>query len=46
MTGIVPFTQENLQEALKRLRKEQEKVEIWEADIKEDRLSWKVGMAS
>lgn len=33
--------QENLQEALKRLRKEQEKVDIWEADIKEDRLSWK-----
>lgn len=33
--------QENLQKALKRLRKEQEKVETLEADIKEDRISWK-----
>lgn len=33
--------QENLQKALTRLRKEQEKVETLEADIKEDRLSWK-----
>ncbi|XP_052011856.1 tripartite motif-containing protein 34A isoform X2 [Apodemus sylvaticus] len=33
--------QENLQKALKRLRKEQEKVETLETDIEEDRLSWK-----
>nr|BAE42691.1 unnamed protein product [Mus musculus] len=33
--------QDNLQKALTRLKKEQEKVETLEADIKEDRLSWK-----
>ncbi|CAO2582546.1 Tripartite motif-containing protein 34A [Lemmus lemmus] len=33
--------QENLQKALKRLRKEQEKAEKLEADIEEDRISWK-----
>lgn len=44
MTRMIPFTQENLQEALKRLRKEQEKVETFEADIKEDRISWKAGI--
>lgn len=38
--------QENLQKALKRLRKEQEKVETLEADIKEDRISWKAGIGS
>lgn len=38
--------QENLQKALKRLRKEQEKVETLEADIKEDRISWKAGILS
>ena len=46
MTGMIPFTQENLQKALTRLRKEQEKVETLEADIKEDRRSWKARMAS
>ncbi|XP_028637907.1 tripartite motif-containing protein 34A isoform X3 [Grammomys surdaster] len=33
--------QENLQKALTRLRKEQKKVETLEANIKEDRISWK-----
>ncbi|XP_059125500.1 E3 ubiquitin-protein ligase TRIM34 [Peromyscus eremicus] len=33
--------QENLQTALQRLREEQEKAEKLEADIKEDRISWK-----
>lgn len=33
--------QETLQKALKRLREEQEKAEKLEADIKEDRISWK-----
>ncbi|XP_055479212.1 E3 ubiquitin-protein ligase TRIM34A-like [Psammomys obesus] len=33
--------QENLQNTLKRLRKEKGKVEKLEADIKEDRISWK-----
>ncbi|KAL1774292.1 tripartite motif-containing protein 6 [Sigmodon hispidus] len=33
--------QENLQKALKRLREEQKKAEELEANIKEDRISWK-----
>lgn len=45
MTDMIPFSQENLQNALRRLRKEQEKAEKLEADIEEDRISWKAGDA-
>lgn len=45
MTDMIPFSQENLQTALQRLREEHKKAEKLEADIKEDRISWKAGDA-
>lgn len=40
---VTLFSQEKLQAALKKLRKEHTKVEELEADIKEKRVSWKAG---
>ncbi|KAH0501393.1 Tripartite motif-containing protein 34A [Microtus ochrogaster] len=45
MTDMIRFSQENIQKALERLRKEQEKAKKLEADIEEDRISWKAGDA-
>ncbi|XP_029812238.1 tripartite motif-containing protein 34-like isoform X2 [Suricata suricatta] len=41
MEEVVKECQEKLQAALERLRKEQEKAEKLEADIREERISWK-----
>jgi len=40
---VILFSQEKLQAALKKLRKEQRKMEELEADIREDKASWKAG---
>jgi len=40
---VILFSQEKLQAALKKLRKEQSKMEELEADIREDKASWKAG---
>lgn len=33
---MIPFSQQKLQEALKKLRKEQQEAEEWEADIRKE----------
>lgn len=41
--SMIPLLQETLQAALEKLRKEQQEAEKLEADIREQRTSWKVG---
>lgn len=43
LTLMILFSQEKLQAALKKLRKEEPKMEEWEADIREEKASWKAG---
>ncbi|KAF5918709.1 hypothetical protein HPG69_005745, partial [Diceros bicornis minor] len=40
-SGLITFSQEKLQAALERLRKEQQEAEKLEADVREKRISWK-----
>ena len=42
-SGLISFSQKKLQTALERLRKEQQRAESLEADVREERTSWKVG---
>lgn len=43
LTLVILFSQEKLQAALKKLRKEQPKMEELEATIREEKASWKAG---
>ena len=43
LTLVILFPQERLQEALKKLSQEQQEAEQLEADINEERATWKVG---
>lgn len=43
LTLVISFSQEKLQEALKKLTKEQQEAEELEADISEEKATWKAG---